>query len=523
VGRTFDVAWGGSSFSYALEPGAAATFVWSGRQQGATPGFDALARSVDVPFRNPDGSSVLLSYGAAEARYQQSIASGQRSLSYSLPVGARATLGTTETLLSRAGWTATASSSAGGEPPANAIDGALETRWSSGHGQTNGDWFSVDFGAPRTFDGLLIDSAGSIGDFARGYQVYVSNDGVNWGAAIASGPGSGQLLRVVFEPVTARHVRIVATESSGSWWSIGEVNAFTSSGSAGAPAPADIAGIQTRSFNAPDGAKAVAVYNPTAAPVVFRMDTWDGRSITYTLPARAAAIFTFRGARGGQDAVPPAPTTSGIEPGSGLPGAGVVLSGAHFGASQGSSTVAFGGAPAPVMRWTDTAITTAAPDGSSPGPAPVTVIVAGQTSNPQPFIVLSAADALPRDGWVVTASSSAGGEPPSNMFDGDIGTRWSSGAGMVPGMSVTVDMGAAQTFSQVAMDSGASGGDYARGWEIFVSNDGVAWGDPIASGTGSGRVVTASFSPQTARFFRVVETVDGGGFWWSIAELYAFP
>jgi hypothetical protein len=35
--------------------------------------------------------------------------------------------------------------------------------------------------------------------------------------------------------------------------------------------------------------------------------------------------------------------------------------------------------------------------------------------------------------------------------------------------------------------------------------------------------VTASFAPQTARFFRVVETVDGGGYWWSIAELYAFP
>ena len=99
--RTFDVAWGRSSFRYALEPGAAATFTWSGRQQGPTPGFDALARSVDVAFGNPDGSSVLLSYGAAEARYQHTIASGQRSVSYSLPVGAEVSLGTSETLLSR--------------------------------------------------------------------------------------------------------------------------------------------------------------------------------------------------------------------------------------------------------------------------------------------------------------------------------------------------------------------------------------------------------------------------------------
>ena len=26
-----------------------------------------------------------------------------------------------------------------------------------------------------------------------------------------------------------------------------------------------------------------------------------------------------------------------------------------------------------------------------------------------------------------------------------------------------------------------------------------------------------------AKATRIVETVDGGGFWWSIAELYAFP
>ena len=353
--------------------------------------------------------------------------------------------------------------------------------------------------------------------------MYVSNDGVNWGSAIASGPGTGQLLRVVFEPVTARYVRIVATEGSGNWWSIGEINVFTSSGSTGAPAPDQIAGVQTRAFNAADGKKGVAVYNPTAAPVEFQVATWDGRAITYTLPVGAAAIFTFVGARGGQSAVPPAPTTTGIAPASGLPGAGVVLSGTNFGASQGSSTVAFGGVPAPVFAWSDTTITTAAPDGSSAGSAPVTVTVAGQTSNAQPFTVLSADDALPRDAWVVTASSSADGEPPSNMSDGDIGTRWSSGTGMVPGMSVTVDLTEAQTFSQIAMDSGASSGDYARGWEISVSDDGVAWSAPIASGTGSGRVVTASFPPQTARFFRIVETVDGGGFWWSIAELYAFP
>jgi hypothetical protein len=289
------------------------------------------------------------------------------------------------------------------------------------------------------------------------------------------------------------------------------------------PRPEELAGFQTRAFNAPGGAKGFAVYNPTAAPVTFRIDTWDDRGFTYTLPAGAAVIFAFVGARGGQGAVPPAPTTNGIEPASGLPGAAAVLSGANFGPGQGTSTVAFDGVPAPVVSWTATAITTAAPEGITPGPAAVTVTVAGQVSNPQAFTVLSPADALPRDAWVVTASSSAPGEPPSNTIDGDLGTRWSSGAGMVPGMSLTVDMGSPATFHQVVMDSGASSGDYARGWEIAVSDDGVTWSPPVATGAGSGRIVTASFPVQTARYVRIVQTADGGGFWWSVAELYAFP
>ena len=302
--RTFDVAWGRSSFRYALEPGAAATFTWSGRQQGATPGFDALARSVDVAFGNPDGSSVLLSYGAAEARYQHTIASGQRSVSYSLPVGAEVSLGTSETLLSRAGWTATASSSAGGDPPANAVDGDPGTRWSGGHGQTNGDWFSLDLGAPRTFDGLLVDSTVSTGDFARGYQVYVSNDGVNWGSAIASGPGTGQLLRVVFEPVTARYVRIVATEGSGNWWSIGEINVFTSSGSTGAPAPDQIAGVQTRAFNAAGRGEGRSPYTTRRRRPSSSRSQPGTTARSRTRSPRCGGDLHLRGARGGQGCRP---------------------------------------------------------------------------------------------------------------------------------------------------------------------------------------------------------------------------
>ena len=35
-----------------------------------------------------------------------------------------------------------------------------------------------------------------------------------------------------------------------------------------------------------------------------------------------------------------------------------------------------------------------------------------------------------------------------------------------------MDLNSSQTFSQIEMDSGASAGDYAHGYQVLVSNDG---------------------------------------------------
>ena len=62
---------------------------------------------------------------------------------------------TTETPLPRTGWTATASSSSGGDVPANAIDGSTATRWSTGTPEANGQYYQVDMGSAQTFDQLV--------------------------------------------------------------------------------------------------------------------------------------------------------------------------------------------------------------------------------------------------------------------------------------------------------------------------------------------------------------------------------
>ncbi|MFC1413949.1 discoidin domain-containing protein [Streptacidiphilus sp. N1-1] len=132
-------------------------------------------------------------------------------------------------MLSRTGWTATASSSGAGDAASNAIDGNAATRWSTGAAQVSGQWFQLDLGSAKTFNQLVLDTgAASAGDYPRGYTVQTSSDGSTWGSAIATGAGSGQVTTITFPSTTARYLRVTQTGSSGSWFSVGEANLYTS-------------------------------------------------------------------------------------------------------------------------------------------------------------------------------------------------------------------------------------------------------------------------------------------------------
>ena len=124
-------------------------------------------------------------------------------------------------------------------------------------------------------------------------------------------------------------------------------------------------------------------------------------------------------------------------------------------------------------------------------------------------------DLLPLPG--ATATASPAGETPAAAVDGDGSTRWSSGAAQQPGQYVQVDLGRTRTFRRVAIDSGASTGDYARGWELTASTDGTRW-RTLARGTGTGQLTNADVRPTRARYLRVTSTA-GSGSWWSIADL----
>jgi beta-glucosidase len=123
----------------------------------------------------------------------------------------------TAAALPRAGWVATASSSSSTLTPDKAIDGNAGTRWSSGVAQANGQWFQVDMVTPQTFVQLTLDATNSNNDYPRTYSVFVSNDGTNWGTAVATGSGTTALTTIVFPQQTARYVRIKQTGTATNW------------------------------------------------------------------------------------------------------------------------------------------------------------------------------------------------------------------------------------------------------------------------------------------------------------------
>src|SRR5918998_526166 len=124
---------------------------------------------------------------------------------------------------------------------------------------------------------------------------------------------------------------------------------------------------------------------------------------------------------------------------------------------------------------------------------------------------------LPRAGWSLTASPSSGSE--GNAIDGNPGSRWTSGTGQADGHWFRVDMGAPRTFDRIVLDSG-TGGDYARGYRVEVSNDASAW-TTLASGLGTGQTTAIPLPVSTARYLRIVQTGSAGN-WWSIHELDVF-
>jgi glucosylceramidase len=223
--------------------GHLARFVQPGALRIASTSFGTTGwngQIMDVAFRNPDGSTVLVAHNENDNPLTFAVREGDQAFTYTLPGGALATftwpgrIPGTDALrqVAPAGWTATANPPGPTDPcctgdvAASAVDGDASTRYSTGAGQAPGQYLQVDFGKAIRARQVVFDTGVSTGDYPRQYTVATSNDGVHW-IAVGAGHGTGQLTTVALRGAPVRYVRITLTAASGNWSSVADVRAYT--------------------------------------------------------------------------------------------------------------------------------------------------------------------------------------------------------------------------------------------------------------------------------------------------------
>ncbi|MCM3697977.1 discoidin domain-containing protein [Paenibacillus macerans] len=405
--------------------------------------------------------------------------------------------------LDRTDWVITASSSS--EPAERMIDGDLSTRWSSGQAQAAGDWLQIDLGAEQVFDTLFMNSGTNWGDYAHGYEVFVSADGENWNEAAAGGKGNSPSLAVSLPEQKARYVKIVLTAPADSWWSISELKlALFDSQAAKTPLP-NLGALDDRS------GWEVTASSTFGGDVTANL--LDGDYGTLWTNGREQSngqwLKVDLGAKHSFDTIVLDPGNSADDypreyrvyvSGDGENWGSPVAGGAG---EPGTLSITF---PVQTARY-------------------IKIVQIGDATKWWSVAELYVHNygngkqkRLAADGWSVTASS---GENAEAMLDGLKDTRWTSGREQAGGEWILLDLGTAQPVDQIVLDSAHSRDDYAQGYEVYTSVDGQNWGTPAAAGKGKGPVVTAAFPLQTARYIKVVQT-GTDSHWWSVAELSVF-
>ena len=292
--KRFSIKVGNRYVTTSLAAGAAGTYTWT------DPGRTVQAKQADLGWvdldlgRGPKGTPterLVQSVSPAVIAGMNQVQLGGQWLAYSLPYGAELHAGTA-TRLDRAGWKVTtycgeeiATCPEDASPVANMLDGDPDTRWSSGTGQVPGMYVQADLGSPITFSQVQLDVGSSTGDYLRTYEVQTSADGDTW-TPIARGQGSTGEMTIALPSTTARYLRIVSDASSGSWWSVGELNLANAPGVNQSPSGQ----VRTDTGRLPDGTVVMGTYNAGRRDAVVAFPI-DGFAYSYLLPPRAAVTF----------------------------------------------------------------------------------------------------------------------------------------------------------------------------------------------------------------------------------------
>jgi glucosylceramidase len=135
--------------------------------------------------------------------------------------------------------------------------------------------------------------------------------------------------------------------------------------------------------------------------------------------------------------------------------------------------------------------------------------------------------AVDPSGWHATANPPGPTDPccqgdvAANAVDDDASTRYSTGAAQQPGQFLQVDLGHLRRLRQVVFDTGASVGDYPRGFAVDVSADGTTWRTVVANASGAGQLTSVPLDGAPVRLVRMTLTAASSS-WWSVADVRAY-
>jgi len=412
-----------------------------------------------------------------------------------------------EPYLNRSAWKVTASSPNGGV--ANMVDGDAGTRWTTGQTQQPGQWVQVDFGKVETFDTVSLN-AGNGGDYPHGYHVFVSTDGEAWGQPVASGNEPGAATVIALPRQSARFVRIVQTAVSDSWWSVTE--------------------LKIANFG---GANTPVVTPPEPEPQPTGPIERSGWSITAFASAGNDVPQKMLDNDYGSFWASSAPQQPGqwvqVDMGKSLPLDTVVMDAGSTNTDAARGYELYLSSDG--QQWGSPVVAQAAAVGGKQAMVfPLQsaryfkIVQTGSTNYWWAIADLSAAfnggplEEVDRHTLTLTASNTGGDEAPARMIDGQLNTRWTTGAEQKPGQWIQIDLGASQPLKQ--LDINSNGDDYARGYELQASDDGATW-DKVTEGQNTSSYLKLPLGGRSARFLRLIQTGTAPR-WWSIAEISVF-
>ncbi len=332
----------------------------------------------------------------------------------------------------------------------NAIDGNSASKWVT-------QWYpssaplpheiQINLGASYNLTAFqyLARQDGCANGWIKDYEFYVSTNGVNWGTPVASGtfnygnlstscPGAGVpgVMEIAFAPTTGQYIRLRALSEirENPWTAVAELNV-----------------LGTVDTSNPPPSLAQVTVNPSI--VVGGTSTQGTVSLSGPAPLGGVVV-----------------NLSSSDPSATVPPSVTVLTGSTT-ANFTISTSAVGTATHPNIS------------GSHNGSAQTTFTVNPGTAISQTGWSVVYVDSQETVGENGAAVNAIDGNPASKWV-----TQWSPTSTPLP-HEIQINLGASYNltaFQYLARQDGCANG-WIKDYEFYVSNDGVNWGTPVASGT----------------------------------------